>query len=106
MKTVIVTGASSGIGYETARILALKGYEVIGIGRSKENCDAAKDKIMSENSNCKISFYTADLMQQREVNRVAGELEAYIEEHCGGGLWALINNAGCVRSWYTTTEEG
>ncbi|MPN14109.1 hypothetical protein SDC9_161435 [bioreactor metagenome] len=45
-------------------------------------------------------------MQQSEVRRIAIVLRAYLEERCGGELFGLINNAGCVRSWYSTTEDG
>lgn len=106
MDTIVITGASSGIGLETARILTQKGFNILGIGRSETNCNRAKDKILSENPNAKISFFLADLMQQREVIRVAEEITSYLEKECGGELYALINNAGCVRSWYMTTEEG
>ena len=45
-------------------------------------------------------------MQRREVKRIAECLAVHLEAHCEGKLQALINNAGCVRSWYATTEEG
>jgi len=46
------------------------------------------------------------LMQQREVERVATEISQLLEQENENKLDVLINNAGCVRSWYTTTEEG
>jgi len=106
MKTVVITGASSGIGLETARLLARLGYNVLGIGRSEANCNKAKELILSENTNAKVEYFLADLMQQREVNRVSEKINAYLNERCNGELHALINNAGCVRSWYMTTYEG
>ena len=106
MNTIVITGATSGIGLETARILAQQGYFVIGIGHSEENCVRAKESILSGNSDAEIKYFIADLMQQREVLRVAEEITAYLNENCNGQLYALINNAGCVRSWYMTTDEG
>lgn len=106
MKTILITGASSGIGLETARTLIRQGYSVIGVARSEANCDRAKEMILSDNPNAKIIFFMADLMQQREVVRVAEEITLYLNEKCSGELYALINNAGCVRSWYMTTDEG
>lgn len=106
MNTIVITGATSGIGLETARILARQGYFVIGIGHSEENCERAKKNILSENADAKITYFLADLMQQREVLRAAKEITEYLNENCNGELFALINNAGCVRSWYMTTEEG
>jgi len=106
MKTIVITGASSGIGLETARILSGKGFNVLGIGHSEVNCNRAKESILSENPDAKITYFLADLMQQREVVRVAEEITLYLNGNSNGELYALINNAGCVRSWYMTTEEG
>ena len=106
MKTVIITGATSGIGFETARKLVGKGYFVIGVGHSKANCDRAEKQIMAANPSGKIIYFVADLMQLEEVSRFAGELEKYLASNCKGELYALINNVGGVRSWYQTTQEG
>jgi len=106
MDTIVITGISSGIGLEIVRILTQKGFSVIGIGRSEANCSRAKDMILSENPNARISYFLADLKQQREVIRVAEEITSYLDQKCNGELYALINNAGCVRSWYMTTDEG
>ena len=106
MKTIVITGATSGIGLATARILTQQGYFVLGIGRHEANCRHAEEQILAENPEGKIRFFLADLMQQREVSRMSEELAVYLTEHCAGELYALINNAGCVKSWYTTTEEG
>ena len=106
MKTIVITGATSGIGYETARLLTRQGYHIIGIGHNKERCDFAQEQIRTENPKGKVVYYVADLMQQRDILRVASELTNHIEEQCGGELYALINNAGCVRGHYTTTEDG
>lgn len=106
MNTIVITGASSGIGLETARVLTRQGFNVLGIGHNEINCKRAKESILSENPDAKITFFLANLLQQREVTRVAEEITSYLEKTSDGELFALINNAGCVRSWYMTTEEG
>ena len=105
MKSVIITGATSGIGLETARLLANRGYRVLGVGHSEKNCIRAEQELLAQNPTAQIAFYSADLIQQRQVLRVAEELSTELDK-TGGELYALINNAGAVRSWYTTTEEG
>lgn len=54
MNTIVITGASSGIGLETARILTLQGFNVLGVSRSESNCNRAKERILTENPNAKI----------------------------------------------------
>ncbi|MFZ5974803.1 MAG: SDR family NAD(P)-dependent oxidoreductase [Bacillota bacterium] len=106
MHTVIVTGATSGIGLAVVRALLNREYRVIGIGHSEKNCNIARAELQKEYPGADIRYYWGDLMQQREVRRLAKALKQDITQRCGGKLYALINNAGCARSWYATTEEG
>ena len=106
MKTIIVTGATSGIGYAVCRALLKSGERVLGVGRTKEHCEQAISRLREETPEADVAFFTADLMQQSQVLRVAEELAGYLDLHCGGALEVLVNNAGGVRSWYATTEEG
>jgi len=105
MKTVVITGATSGIGLAAARTFLNDSWRVIGIGSRLESCDTALASIDARYRDHAI-FLAGDLLQQREVCRLADELGSYLDENCGGRLDALVNNAGCVRSWYATTEEG
>ena len=106
MGAIIITGATSGIGLETARILAAQGFHILGIGRNKEKCNKARADILSEYPGARIDYFVADLMQQRQVLRVAHELVSLLDNIYDGALYALINNVGCVRGRYMTTEEG
>lgn len=106
MKTIIITGATSGIGLEAAKLLARSGFRVLGVGRSTARCDAAAQAVRAAAPQAEVEYFTADLLQQREVNRAAAELTGFIREKCGGELYALINNAGCARGYYMTTEDG
>jgi len=106
MKTVVVTGATSGIGYAVCGELCSRGYGIIGVGHSEKNCQDALEKLQQRFPEASMVFFCGDLMQQREVRRVSLAMKNHIDSTCGGHLYALINNAGCVRSWYSTTEDG
>ncbi len=106
MKTIVITGATSGIGFETAKLLATKSFRIIGIGRNETRCTRAKAAILAAVPDAEVTYFTADLMQQREVNHVAAVLTDYIISSCDGQLFTLINNAGCARGRYMTTEDG
>ena len=56
MDTIVITGASSGIGLETALLLTQYGYNIIGIGRSEYKCKQANEWIISKIPRPKLSF--------------------------------------------------
>ncbi len=106
MKTILVTGATSGIGLAVSRALALQGHRVLGVGRTWEHCIAAKKDILAAAPGAQIAFFQADLLEQSRIWHLAGEVRAYLDTYTDGILDALINNAGGVRSQYKTTAEG
>lgn len=86
-----VTGATSGIGYETALGIARLGATVALVGRNAEKCRAAVETIRRETGNPKVDFLLADLSLQADIRRVARELEERYPR-----LNVLVNNAGGV----------
>jgi NAD(P)-dependent dehydrogenase (short-subunit alcohol dehydrogenase family) len=106
MKVVAVTGATSGIGLAVCDALLGGGYAVIGAGRGAADCAAAREHLQAKHPGGRVIFLCADLMEQRETLRLAGEITAHVRRHFDGRLHALVNNAGCVRSWYATTGDG
>lgn len=105
-KTVVVTGATSGIGFAVCDLLLGQGFRVFAVGHCEENAKAAKEKLLAIHPGAQIECFFGDLVHQREVLRVAEEIKTRLEESCNGALFGLVNNAGGVRSWYMTSDEG
>ena len=74
MRTVIISGATSGIGLAVARALLAEDWRVIGIGSTPQSCAAALGSL-TEYQKDHALFFSGDMMQQREVNRLADELD-------------------------------
>lgn len=104
MKTVAITGATSGIGFAAAKALAAQGCRVIGVGRTENTCADAKERLLGMAPDANVAFVKADLSSQAEVNAAADAIRALLAPD--GALDVLINNAGGVRSGYTATADG
>lgn len=85
----LVTGASSGIGRETARALARRGATVIAVSRAQGDGAAVAAALRAETGNAAVRFVPADLSSLEEVRRLAAEVHAEF-----GRLDVLVNNAG------------
>jgi NAD(P)-dependent dehydrogenase (short-subunit alcohol dehydrogenase family) len=98
---VVVTGSSSGIGYETARVLAAKNAEVIIAVRNLEKGNAAAQKIRIQNRNASIRVMSLDLADLSSVKRFAEEFKSQSSR-----LDRLINNAGVMIPPRSRTADG
>ena len=88
MKTILITGANKGIGFETARQLAKLGHSVYLGSRNKENGLEAIKKLNDEDIN-NVELLVIDVADINSVKQARQELENKI-----GSLDILINNAG------------
>ena len=100
-KVVIVTGSSSGIGYEAARVLANKNAKVIIAVRNFKKGENAKAKIMSKNSKADVRVMKIDLSDLSSIKDFADEINQKFEK-----LDLLINNAGVMIPPYSKTKDG
>lgn len=90
-KTVLITGATSGIGAAAARQIAGAGATTILAGRNRERCRVAAESIRRATGNINVDFLVADLSSQREIRDLAEEFGNRI-----GVLDILVNNAGAI----------
>ena len=85
-KTVLITGASTGIGYGTAKELIQRGYTVFGSVRKKEDADRVKYEL-----GAKFFPLLFDVTDAAAVSRAVTEVKDQLK---GEGLGGLINNSG------------
>lgn len=100
-KIVIVTGSSSGIGYETARVLANKNAKVIIAVRNLEKGENAKSRIISQNKKADVDIMKIDLSDLSSVKSFANDFNSKYDK-----LDLLINNAGVMIPPYSKTKDG
>lgn len=86
-KYTVITGASSGIGYETAKAFAKRGKNLVIVARSKENLEKLRAEILHDNPSVDIVVKNVDLSIISNVHKLYKELKPYHIE-------TLVNNAG------------
>jgi NAD(P)-dependent dehydrogenase (short-subunit alcohol dehydrogenase family) len=100
-KTCLITGATDGLGRETARALAGMGATVFGVGRSEEKMARVRRAIQQETGSDSVEFLRADLASQADVRALADEFRRKSDR-----LDVLVNNAGALFTAYRETIDG
>ncbi len=99
-KIAIVTGANSGLGFNTTKALAIKGAKVIMACRNLEKGALARQKIMKEGGKVEPEVWQLDLASLESVKQFELKFSAIYEK-----LDLLINNAGLMAIPYDRTED-
>ncbi|MDD1422054.1 SDR family NAD(P)-dependent oxidoreductase [Dolichospermum sp. ST_sed1] len=100
-RIVIVTGSSSGIGYETARVLANKQASVIIAVRNLDKGNKALAKIIQQNKDADVQVMELDLANLASVKNFTENFQKNYSR-----LDLLINNAGVMIPPYAKTTDG
>ena len=100
-KTVVVSGANSGLGFHTSIALANKGARVIMACRNMEKGEEARQKVQALQPEIEPELWELDLSSLASVRTFA---ERLVERHGGPDL--LINNAGLMVIPYMKTSDG
>jgi retinol dehydrogenase-12 len=89
IKICLITGATSGIGYETALGLARREFDLILVGRNQNKCKKVKNKIFHQAGNSNVDYFVADLSDKGQIQKLAGQIRNQYNN-----IDVLVNNAG------------
>jgi NAD(P)-dependent dehydrogenase (short-subunit alcohol dehydrogenase family) len=100
-RTVVLTGATSGLGRAAAENLARLGARVVLVGRDAERTRQTRDAIRSATGNTNLAVEVADLSLLSDVQRLADRLLARER-----AIHVLVNNAAGLENERRSTREG
>ncbi|XP_047080491.1 short-chain dehydrogenase TIC 32, chloroplastic-like isoform X2 [Lolium rigidum] len=98
--TAIVTGASSGIGAETARVLAARGAHVVMAARNLAAAESVRQAVLADNPAATLDVMELDLSSMASVRKFAADFNAK-----GLPLNILVNNAGVMATPFTLSKD-
>lgn len=97
----MITGGSSGLGFEACRQLYTSGNTVYFVGRDEKRCTEAKTQIEKAGQVGSAEFFVAELLSQKQIRKLSDEIHSRIPK-----IDVLINNAGGVFSRFELSEDG
>jgi retinol dehydrogenase-14 len=101
MKTIVVTGASDGIGLEASSQLAAQGHHLVMVGRTPAKLEAAVARVRGESPDAPVASFVCDFASLAQVRQLADDLLAAYPR-----IDVLVNNAGTVFDRRTLTDDG
>ena len=105
-RSIVITGATSGIGFTAAKNLVKSGAFVIGVGRSEERNQTALKAIRKELPSAQVEYLLADLPDQTQTCKLSENIQLLLTKKGFSHLNALVNNAGVYYEKKHMTSEG
>src|SRR5205085_947423 len=100
VRTIVVTGATAGIGLESSLQLAADGHHLVLVGRNPDRLDAAENAVRRAGA-ARVDTHRADFASLTSVRELARDLLERYEQ-----IDVLVNNAGTVHARRTLTDDG
>ncbi len=100
-KTILVTGATNGIGLEACVDLARRGARVVMVGRDPTRTEAARGAVVERSGAADVSTLLCDFESQAAIRKLAADFRAKHDR-----LDVLVNNAGSVSASRRLTVDG
>lgn len=100
-KTVLITGATDGIGKVTAMALASQGASIVGVGRNPQKCERVAAEVRAIPGAGAVEFLVCDLSIMAQVRDLAARVDESFSL-----IDVLLNNAGGIFYQRTSTSEG
>ena len=100
MRTIVVTGATAGIGLEASLQLAADGHHLVLVGRNPERLETAEEAVRRAGA-ARVDAHRADFASLESVRELARDLLERYEQ-----IDVLVNNAGTVHARRTMTGDG
>jgi len=100
-KTVVITGATGGVGFYSALEIAGLGAEVVLIGRNSERAQEAAVRIVKETGNSKVAHLVGDVSTLAGIQQLANDINQRVSQ-----IDVFINNAGYLGNAFRRNEDG
>ena len=100
-KTIIITGANSGLGFEVTKAFASKGAQVVMACRNAQKAEEAKSEVLKLHPKASLDVLALNLASLKSIQEFA---EAVIQKY--PAIHILCNNAGVMALPYRQTEDG
>lgn len=105
-KTILLTGATNGIGYEIFKALIKRGDHVLAVGSNKEKCARIEQNFHDEFPNAIFRIFACDLSSQAAIRHLTEEIITYLSNKNLNKIDCLINHAGSVMDHLQMTVDG